>query len=70
MLSREEGGGQGEMWYVRHLLLELLLWIHFFFFFTYLTNMCHMATITRNHAGIWEMKNKEYKAPDSQKLTW
>ena len=42
----------------------------FFFFFTYLTNMCHMATITRNHAGIWEMKNKEYKAPDSQKLTW
>lgn len=41
-----------------------------FFFFTYLTNMCHMATITRNHAGIWEMKNKEYKAPDSQKLTW
>lgn len=37
MLSREEGGGQGEMWYVRHLLLELLLWIHFFFFF-YLFN--------------------------------
>ena len=32
MLSREEGGGKGEMWYVRHLLLELLLWIFFFFY--------------------------------------
>lgn len=49
------------------LLLELLFWIHFFF--THLTNMYCMPTITRYHAGVWEVKKKQNTVNDYQKFT-